>query len=146
MTTLQTEVSSTKASSLCAHRFVATLALILIAMGVLLPATARAASPAVVVKMSDKPPKFLPEKATVKVGQTVEWVNSAKTLHSVDADASMVQNPKDVVLPPGAKPFDSGFMQPGATFDYTFTVPGTYHYTCVPHEKDHMNGTVIVTK
>jgi plastocyanin len=102
--------------------------------------------PAATVKMSDKPPKFMPEKVTIKVGQTVEWENNAKTLHSVDADASMVQNPQDVVLPPGAKPFDSGFMQPGATYQYTFTVPGTYHYTCVPHEKDRMNGTVIVTK
>jgi len=99
---------------------------------------------AVVVKMSDKPPKFMPETLTIKVGDTVEWVNNAKTLHSVDADPSMVQRPADVVLPKGAKAFDSGFMQPGATFDYTFTVPGTYKYTCVPHEKDAMNGTVIV--
>ena len=32
------------------------------------------------------------------------------------------------------------------TFDYTFTLPGTYRYTCVPHEKDGMNGEVVVTK
>src|SRR5271168_4102650 len=102
--------------------------------------SALAATPAVTIKMSDTPPKFLPEKVTIKAGQSVEWVNNAATLHSVDADASMVQNPKDVVLPAGAKPFDSGFMPPGGTFDYTFTVPGAYHYTCVPHEKDGMEG------
>ena len=79
-----------------------------------------------------------------KVGQTVQWVNNAKTLHSIDADPSMAQRKQDVVLPPGAKPFDSGFMQPDATFDYTFTVRGTYKYTCVPHEKDGMNGVVVV--
>jgi plastocyanin len=100
--------------------------------------------PAVVIKMSDKPPKFMPEKATIKSGQSIEWINNAKTLHSVDADPSMVQNPKDVVLPKGAKPFDSGFMPPGKTYEYTFTTPGTYKYTCVPHEKDHMNGEVVV--
>src|SRR5271163_3644234 len=88
--------------------------------------SALAATPAVTIKMSDTPPKFLPEKVTVKAGQTVEWVNNAATLHSVDADPSMVQNPKDVVLPAGAKPFDSGFMAPSSTFDYTFTVPGVY--------------------
>ena len=104
------------------------------------------AAPAVTVKMSDTPPVFIPEKVTIKVGQSVEWVNNAATLHSVDADASMVQSPKDVVLPPGAKPFDSGFMSPGATFDYTFTVPGDYKYTCVPHEKDGMKGEIDVTK
>ena len=104
------------------------------------------AAPAVTIKMSDTPPKFIPDKATVKVGQTVEWVNNAATLHSVDADPTMVQTPTDVSLPPGAKPFDSGFMPPGNTFDYTFTVPGTYKYTCVPHEKDGMKGEIDVTK
>jgi plastocyanin len=107
--------------------------------------SAWAASPAVSVKMSDTPPKFLPEKASIKVGQSVEWTNNAATLHSVDADPSMVQNAKDVVLPPGAKPFDSGFMPPGATFKYTFTVPGNYKYTCVPHEKDGMMGEIDVS-
>jgi len=104
------------------------------------------AAPALTVKMSDTPPKFMPGKATIKVGQSVQWVNNAATLHSVDADPSMVQSPKDVVLPPGAKPFDSGFMSPGASFEYTFTVPGVYKYTCVPHEKDGMMGEIDVTK
>ena len=118
----------------------------IVAAAVIMLARPAAAGPAIVIKMSDKPPKFLPEKVTIKVGQTIEWVNNAATLHSVDADPTMVQKPSDVVLPAGAKPFDSGFMQPGATYDYTFTTPGTYHYTCVPHEKDAMNGVVVVTK
>ena len=101
-------------------------------------------APAIVVKMSDKPPKFMPEKITIKAGQTVQWVNNAKTLHSVDGDPSMALKPADVSLPPGAKPFDSGFMKPDMTWEYTFKVPGTYKYTCVPHEKDGMNGEVVV--
>jgi plastocyanin len=110
------------------------------------PKAYAADKPTVVIKMTDKPPVYVPAKVTIKVGQTVEWVNNAATLHDVNADASSVQNTKDVSIPPGAKPFDSGFMRPGMTFDYTFTVPGTYRYTCVPHEKDGMNGTVVVTK
>ena len=101
-------------------------------------------APAVVIKMSDKPPKFLPDKVTIKAGQTVQWVNNAKTLHSVDGDPSMALKPSDVSLPPGAKSFDSGFMKPDMTWEYTFKVPGTYKYTCVPHEKDGMNGEVVV--
>ena len=104
------------------------------------------AAPATTVKMSDTPPKFMPEKFAIKAGQSVEWINNAQTLHSVDADPTMVQNPKDVILPSGAKPFDSGFMPPGAKFDYTFTTPGHYRYTCVPHEKDGMLGEIDVTK
>jgi plastocyanin len=112
----------------------------------LLGARVALAAPAATIKMSDTPPKFIPTKVTIKVGQTIQWVNNAATLHSVDADASMVQSPTDVVLPPGAKPFDSGFMAPGATFEYAFTVPGVYKYTCVPHEKDGMVGEIDVTK
>ncbi len=101
-------------------------------------------APAAVIKMSDKPPKFLPDKLTIKAGQTVHWVNNAKTLHSVDGDPTMALKPSDVSLPPGAKTFDSGFMKPDMTWDYTFKVPGTYKYTCVPHEKDGMNGVIVV--
>lgn len=138
--------ASSKTLGLCKDALMLGAAVLIVGAAVgMLPLPA-AASPAVVIKMSDKPPKYLPEKVTIKVGQTIEWVNNAATLHSVDADPSMVQKPSDVVLPTGAKPFDSGFMQPGATFDYTFTTPGTYHYTCVPHEKDGMNGVVVVTK
>jgi len=109
------------------------------------PATA-IAGPAVVIKMTDKPPMFEPKQVSIKLGQTVQWVNNAETLHSVTADPDSAQKPGDVSLPPGAKPFDSGFMKPGATFDYTFTVPGTYKYLCLPHEKDGMIGTIVVSK
>jgi plastocyanin len=112
---------------------------------VLMP-VASFAAPAVVVKMTDKPPMYKPLKVAVKVGQTVEWVNNAETLHSVTTDPDSAQKPTDVSSPPGAKPFDSGFMKPGATFDYTFTVPGTYKYLCLPHEKDGMIGVVVVSK
>jgi plastocyanin len=109
------------------------------------PATALAATD-VVVKMTDKPPKYMPMKVAIKVGQTVEWVNNAQTLHSVTTDPDSAQKPGDVSSPSGAKPFDSGFMKPGMTFDYTFTVPGTYKYLCLPHEKDGMIGYVTVSK
>jgi len=102
------------------------------------------ATPAIVIRMSDKPPKFLPTTVTIKSGETVRWINDAKTLHSVDGDPTMALKPADVSLPPGAKPFDSGFMKPDMSWEYTFKVPGTYKYTCVPHEKDGMNGEVVV--
>ncbi len=108
------------------------------------PSAHAADAPSVVVKMSDKPPKFIPDKVTIKAGQTVEWINNAKTLHSVDGDPSMALKPSDVSLPKGATPFDSGFMKPEMTWQYTFKIRGTYKYTCVPHEKDGMNGEVIV--
>ncbi len=61
-------------------------------------------------------------------------------------DPEKAQNKSDVLLPEGAKPFDSGFMPPGGTFTPTFTVPGKYVYVCMPHEKDNMIGEIDVTK
>ena len=109
------------------------------------PATAIAGA-AVVVKMTDKPPMYHPLKVAIKLGQTIEWVNNAQTLHGVTTDPDSAQKPGDVSSPPGAKPIDSGFMKPGSTFDYTFTVPGSYKYLCLPHEKDGMVGYVVVSK
>lgn len=110
------------------------------------PHWAQAASKAVVVTMTDTPPAYVPEKLTIKVGTTVTWKNTAASLHDVTTNANAVQNKSDVSLPPGAKAFDSGFMPPGASWSYTFTVPGRYLYVCIPHEKDHMIGEIAVTK
>jgi plastocyanin len=103
-----------------------------------------AAAKTVEIKMTDTPPKFVPETVTIDKGDTVEWINNAASLHSVTTNPAVAQDPKDVSAPAGAKPFDSGFMTPGAKWSYTFTVPGTYKYLCLPHEKDHMVGIVVV--
>ena len=103
-----------------------------------------AAAKTVEIKMTDTPPKFMPMTITVQKGDTVEWINNAESLHSVTTNPAVAQDPKDVSAPKDAKPFDSGFMPPGAKWSYTFTVPGTYKYLCLPHEKDKMIGVVVV--
>jgi plastocyanin len=103
-----------------------------------------AAAKTVEIKMTDMPPKFVPMTITIEKGDTVQWINNAESLHSVTTNPAVAQDPKDVSLPKEAKPFDSGFMPPGAKWSYTFTVPGTYKYLCLPHEKDHMTGIVEV--
>ncbi|MGH7778522.1 MAG: cupredoxin domain-containing protein [Candidatus Binataceae bacterium] len=111
-----------------------------------LPDPANAATRPIVIKMADTPAVYEPAKITVKVGEPVQWINNAKAVHSVTLVPGDAQNPKDASEPAGAKTFDSGFMPPGGTFSYTFTVPGTYHYFCVPHEKAGMLGVVTVKK
>ncbi|HZO81259.1 MAG TPA: plastocyanin/azurin family copper-binding protein [Candidatus Binataceae bacterium] len=133
---------STTFSTVLYRAGVALVALLLLAAVVPSGASAKE----VEVKMTDSPAAFVPAKVTIKVGDKVEWVNSAQSLHSVDADPANAQDKGDVVLPPGAKPFDSGFMAPGAKYSYTFTVPGTYKYVCLPHEKDGMKGEIVVEK
>jgi plastocyanin len=105
---------------------------------------AAASTPPIVVKMIDMPATYEPALLTIKVGETVEWKNVGNSVHHASSDPSTAVNPTEVSNPPGAKPFDSGFLQPGQSFTYTFTVPGTYKYICAPHETSGMVGEVVV--
>lgn len=71
---------------------------------------------------------FTPPTLTVKVGQTVTWVNHDEEPHTVAA---------------GDGSFHSPGMDANGTFTFTFTKPGTYDYVCSIHP--FMHGTVTVT-
>lgn len=107
-------------------------------------------SGAVIVKMTTEH-KFAPEKITIKVWQTVEWVNddtakASTNTHEVTTDPDIAVDPDHVSIPQGAQPFDSHLITSGKSFRYQFTVPGLYQYACPPHENDGMLGEVTVTK
>lgn len=87
---------------------------------------------------------FEPEVVHIRVGQTVQWRNTALITHNVSDDASKAMSPADASIPAGATPFDSGDLKAGNVYSHTFTVPGTYKYFCRLHEDDAMFGTVIV--
>jgi plastocyanin len=70
---------------------------------------------------------YQPSDLTVVAGETVIWTNSGLGPHTVTSDAGQ---------------FDSGRLEAGATFSYTFTSPGTYLYSCTVHPT--MHGRVLV--
>jgi plastocyanin len=70
---------------------------------------------------------YQPADLTVLAGQTVTWQDSSLTPHTVTALG-------------GA--FDSGRIEVGASFSYTFSTPGTFAYMCTIHPT--MKGTVVV--
>jgi len=78
-------------------------------------------------------PGYAPDNLTLVIGvnNTVTWTNNDSAHHTVTSTKA----------PAGAS-FDSGDMAPGATFSFTFTVPGTYQYDCVYHF--WMTGTITV--
>jgi plastocyanin len=80
-------------------------------------------------------PGYAPDNITLVIGvnATVTWVNNDSAHHTVTSTST----------PPGAS-FNSGDIKPGATFTYTFTVPGTYQYTCSYHS--WMVGTITVVQ
>jgi plastocyanin len=92
------------------------------------------------------PASFTPMRTTIKAGDTIEWENTGHQLHHVTTDPSAALKKNDVSTPPGAKPFDSGFLKLGENFSETFSVPGIYRYTCAVHEAKGMNGEVVVEK
>jgi len=68
---------------------------------------------------------FDPEKATIAVGGTVTWTNTAQTPHTIYADWAK-----------------SDILNTGDTFEHTFDKPGAYEYKCGLHPA--MVGTIEV--
>lgn len=80
-------------------------------------------------------PGFTPDSVTLVIGtnNTVKWTNT---------DIGSQHTVTSVTVPPGARLFDSGNLNTGASFTYTFTLAGTYQYTCAYHP--WMKGTIMV--
>jgi plastocyanin len=143
---MRSSVVSRKIPSYLVGLSIASLAIVTV-VGAIVGAqlrTATASTTPIEIRMIDTPPTFQPSALTVKVGDTVEWKNVGTTVHHASTDSSSAINPADVSKPSSAKPFDSGFLQPGQSFTYTFTVPGKYKYICAPHETSGMSGEITV--
>jgi plastocyanin len=105
-------------------------------------ATEGAGSPRV-VDMNDQL-AFAPKAITVSVGDKVTWRNVGSVAHTVTTNPGKASNPRIASVPAGVKPWDSGFIDGGKSYSYTFRKPGTYRYFCIPHENAGMVGTVVV--
>ena len=72
---------------------------------------------------------FDPDQITVAPGTTVTWVNDGEEPHTSTADDGM---------------WDSGTLQPGESYSFTFDEPGSYSYFCEIHPD--MTGTINVSE
>jgi amicyanin len=108
-----------KTSGLVRGAFAAALLLALVSA---LPAAACAAE--LEVKIDNF--TFGPQKLTVKVGDTVTWINEDDIPHTVVSIGH----------------YRSKALDTDDKFSFTFTTPGTYEYFCGLHP--HMQGTVVV--
>lgn len=75
----------------------------------------------------ESPGDYSTNELVIPVGTTVTWTNDDGVMHTVTAaDGS----------------FDSGFLEQGDTWSYTFDEPGEFEYFCSPHP--WMRAKVIV--
>ena len=70
---------------------------------------------------------FSPSKIEVDAGTTVTWTNNDTLPHTVTSTKS------DDIDSATSGLFDSGTLQPGETFSYTFKTAGDYPYECTLH-------------
>jgi plastocyanin len=80
-----------------------------------------------VVKTTMQGLKFTGEQLEIAAGTTIEWKNEDPMPHTVTADDTS---------------FDSGMIESGQVWRYTFTRPGSYPLHCTPHP--FMTATVVV--
>jgi plastocyanin len=71
---------------------------------------------------------FSPAEKTITRGTTVRWTNHDPYAHTVTSNTNI---------------FNSGNLDPGQTFDYTFNAAGTFDYHCNYHSSI-MKGKIIV--
>ena len=65
---------------------------------------------------------------SASVGQTVMWTNTGSQAHTITTEDNSL---------------NSGSIDPGGTFSFSPTSPGTFTYHCTPHP--WMKGTITVT-
>ena len=100
--------------------------------GLLLIVAGLAHAETVVVEM--KKYKFVPEEVTIKVGDTVRWVNAERRQYHTVWFKEL-----------GEK--GTAELYPDESYEKTFDTPGNFPYLCEPHHDTHgMIGIVHVTE
>ena len=78
------------------------------------------------IEIKDFP--FQPNSISVPVGTTATWINHDSVAHTITSDDGK---------------FDSGTIESGGEFKFTFSQPGSYGYYCKIHPS--MKGEVMIT-
>ena len=87
-------------------------------------ATARSVNNVTIEDFDFKPGVF---GVAVPPGTTITWTNNGPTAHSTTADTGT---------------WDSGLLNAGDSYSFTFDTPGVYWYFCRPHP--FMRGTITI--
>jgi plastocyanin len=110
---------------------------------------------------------FMPNAIGVDAGSTVRWTNPSNLPHNVvgifnqttaqdvvnstgliiDNSTNLTNNTNDAQSFPsssGVTAVDSGFIQQGQSWQYSFNEAGVFNYLCTIHAEEGMRGTLII--
>ena len=97
---------------------------------------------------------FVPRQFEVEVGGTVTWRNTSSRPHTVTAYDDLIPEDAEYFASGGYESEQAardgyngglgGAIYTDETYEHAFEVAGTYHYVCVPHERQGMVGSVVV--
>jgi plastocyanin len=80
---------------------------------------------------------FLPNTVKIDIGTTLKWINTSDMPHNVVGVYKTLSG-KQI-------PIDSGFMQKGDSWKYTFGEQGALEYYCTTHSEDGMKASIIIS-
>ena len=80
---------------------------------------------------------FLPHAVKLNSDSTVRWINDSSVPHNV-VGTYAVNSPSDNLR------IDSGFIDEGKSFQYTFKGEGVFEYHCTIHSEEGMAGILVI--
>ncbi|HJU96033.1 MAG TPA: plastocyanin/azurin family copper-binding protein [Nitrososphaera sp.] len=108
---------------------------------------------------------FMPNAIIVDAGSTVRWINPSNLPHNVvgvvnQTTAQAAVNSTGLIIDnstnntndaqssqpsSGITAIDSGFIQQGQSWQYSFNEAGVFNYLCTIHAEEGMRGTLLIT-
>ena len=79
--------------------------------------------------------EFNPSRLTIKVGDTVVWINDDDTRHKISFEDKSLNAPTRE---------NAHKFKAGDKFSFTFKKAGEFKYSCITHEGQDMLGVVVV--
>jgi plastocyanin len=107
---------------------------------------------------------FMPNAIVVDAGSTVRWINPSNLPHNVvgvfnqttaqdavnntgliiDNSTNNTNDAQSSQSSSGITAIDSGFIQQGQSWQYSFNETGVFNYLCTIHAEEGMRGTLLI--
>ena len=81
---------------------------------------------------------FMPGSVKLEAGSSLQWINTSNLPHNI-VGVYKTSSGQETHL-------DSGFINNGESWKYTFNEEGVFEYHCTTHTEHGMKGTVIISK